>query len=284
MTSTALDIDVAQKREHARPHARTLTFDPQPIATEIERGVDSVMPAGGAWSNVRDISRWLLLELGKGTLDGKEVVSEMTIVERRKPRVKINAKQSYGLALFIDESRGLKAIGHGGNTFGFSADAAFFPEHGVGLVVLTNAAAANAYTGAVRRKLIELLFDANEEAEKGLAFNIKQVGEVVKKQLEEITMNPEPTFVEPLIGTWTNPRLGAIEIRREGDGFTLDAGEWKVPIGEHRDKSGARKVILTGPPFVGFAFWPQKNEDRPALLFETAQQKYWFERPPATTR
>ena len=165
MTSTSLDLDAAQKREHARPHGRTLTFDTQPIPTEFERGVDSVMPAGGAWSTVHDISRWLLLELGKGNLDGKQVISEANLLERRKPRVKISAKQSYGLALFIDESRGLTAIGHGGNTFGFSADATFFPEHGVAFIMLTNAQAANAYVGAVRRRLVELLLDANEEAE-----------------------------------------------------------------------------------------------------------------------
>ena len=69
MTATALDIDVAVKREHASPHSRTLTFDAELLPTETERGVDSVMPAGGAWSNVRDLSRWLLLELGKGTLE-----------------------------------------------------------------------------------------------------------------------------------------------------------------------------------------------------------------------
>ncbi len=217
MTSTALDLDVARKREHARPHGRTLTFESQTIPTENERGVDSVMPAGGAWSTVRDISRWLLLELGNGKLDGKQVVSEANLLERRKPRVKISAKQSYGLALFIDESRGLTAIGHGGNTFGFSADATFFPEHGIGFVMLTNAQAANGYIGAVRRRLVELLFDANEEAEKGLAFGIKQQAETIKKQLTEITMTPEAAFVEPVLGRWTNPRLGAIEIRREGD-------------------------------------------------------------------
>lgn len=279
MTSTVLDLDEARAREHARPHGRTLTFETQPIATETERGVDSVMPAGGAWSTVRDLSRWLLLELGKGTLDGKQVISEANLLERRKPRVRISAKQSYGLALFIDTSRGLQAIGHGGNTFGFSADATFYPEHGLGLIVLTNAQAANAYNSAVKRRLVELLFDANEEAEKGLAFGIKQLGETIQKQMQEITLNPDPAFVEPLVGFWTNPRLGTIEIRRDGPGVTLDAGEWKAPVGEHKDQSGARRIILTGPPFAGLAFWPQQNEGRPALLFETAQQKYWFERP-----
>ena len=284
MTATALDIDVAVKREHASPHSRTLTFDAELLPTETERGVDSVMPAGGAWSNVRDLSRWLLLELGKGTLNGKQVVSETNLLERRKPRVKISAKQSYGLALFVDESRGLQAIGHGGNTFGFSADATFFPEHDLALVVLTNAQASNAYMGAVRRKLVELLFDADQEAETNFAFGIKQLGENIKKQLEEITLTPDPAFVEPLAGAWTNPRLGVINVRREGNGFTLDAGEWKAPIGEHKDRSGARRIILTGPPFAGLTFWPQQTEGKPTLLFETAQQKYVFERAPGTKR
>ena len=93
---------------------------------------------------------------------------------------------------------------------------------------------------------------------------------------------PEAAFVEPLAGKWTNPRLGTIEIRRDKTGFMFDAGEWQSPIGEHKDPSGARRIILTGPPFAGFAFWPQQHEGKTMLLFETAQQKYWFERPPAT--
>jgi CubicO group peptidase (beta-lactamase class C family) len=282
MTATALDLDAARTQTHAKPHSRTLTFDAELIPTEMERGVDSVMPAGGAWSNVRDIARWLQLELGNGRLNGKQIVSEANLLERRKPRVKITARSSYGLALMVDESRGLTSIGHGGNTFGFSADAVFFPEHDTALVVLTNAQAANAYLGAVRRKLIELLLDAQPEAEKNFAFGLTQLAENIKKQMQEITVTPDPAFVQPLIGAWTNPRLGTVTIRREGNAFTLDAGEWKAPIGEHKDPSGIRRIIMTGPPFAGMAFWPQQTEGRQTLLFETAQQKYLFERAPGT--
>ena len=282
MSATVLDLDVARKREHASPHSRTLTFETQPLAIETERGVDSVMPAGGAWSNVRDLSRWLVLELQNGRLDGKQIVSETNLLERRKPRVKISAKQSYGLALFVDEANGLQSIGHGGNTFGFTADATFFPEHNLGLIILTNAQASNGFTGVVRRRLIELLLDGQEDAERAFAFNIKQQAEVIKKQLQEITTNPDPAFVEPVLGTWTNPRLGTIEIRREKNGFVFDAGEWRAPIGEHKDSTGVRRIIMTGPPFAGFAFWPQTADGKTTLLFETAQQKYVFERPAAT--
>jgi CubicO group peptidase (beta-lactamase class C family) len=282
MMSTVLDLDAARKREHARPHGRTLTFETQAIPTEYERGVDSVMPAGGAWSTVGDISRWLMLELANGKHDGKQVVSEANLLARRKPQVKISARSAYGLALMIDESRGLTSIGHGGNTFGFSADATFFPEHGIGFVMLTNAQAANAYIGAVRRRLVELLFDANEEAEQGLAFGIKQQAESIKKQLAEITMTPGAGFVDPVLGRWSNARLGTIELKRDGAGITLDAGEWKAAVGEHKDSTGVRRLITTGPPFVGFAFWPQSDAGKPTLLFETAQQKYVFERVPGS--
>lgn len=282
MTATALDLDVAVKQAHAKPHSRTLTFDSQLIPSEIERGVDSVMPAGGAWSNVRDLSRWLLLELGNGKLNGKQIVSEANLLERRKPRVKISARSAYALALMVDESRGLTSIGHGGNTFGFSADAVFFPEHDTALVVLTNAQAANAYLSAVRRKLVELLLDAEPEAERNFAFGLEQLAQNIKKQMQEITLTPDPAFVQPLAGAWTNPRLGTVTIRREGNAYTLDAGEWTAPIGEHKDLAGTRRIIMTGPPFAGMTFWPQQTDGRPTLLFETAQQKYLFERAPGT--
>ena len=44
---------------------------------------------------------------------------------------------------------------------------------------------------AVRRRRIEILFDANPEAEQQLAFGLKQLGETLKKQLAEVTLNPE---------------------------------------------------------------------------------------------
>ena len=121
-------------------------------------------------------------------------------------------------------------------------------------------------------------------AQTQLEFGVKQLAAQVDKRMKEITMPPAAEFVEPLLGSWTNPRLGTIEIRRDAAGFVLDAGEWTSTIGEHKDKSGVRRIILTAPPFAGLAFWPQTNDGRPALLFETAQQKYWFERSGVGTR
>ena len=39
--------------------------------------------------------------------------------------------------------------------------------------------------------------------------------------MQELTLTPEATFIDPLIGRWTNPRLGTIEIRRGKEGVVL---------------------------------------------------------------
>ena len=287
MTATALDLDVARKREHARPHGRTLTFDAEPIATEIERGVDSVMPAGGAWSNVRDLSRWLLLELGKGSLDGKQMVSEANMLERRKPRVKISAKQSYGLALFIDESRGLLSIGHGGNTFGFTADATFFPEHDLALVVLTNAAASNAYTGAVRRRLVELLLDANEEARDRISRSASSSSATrIKKQLEEITMTADAGVRRAARSASGRIRVsGTIEIRRDGHGLRarcrrVEGADRRAQgqVGRAQDHPDRRRRLPASRS------GRRRTREGPRCCSRPRSRSTWFERAAVSSR
>ena len=130
----------------------------------------------------------------------------------------------------------------------------------------------------MKRRLLELVLDAEATAERSLAFGVKQTEDAIRKQMAEVTLTPDPALVDPLIGRWTNPRLGTIEVRREKDGVVLDAGEWRGTVGEHRDASGVRRILLTSPPFAGLAFWPQVQGGRTTLLFETAQQKYVFER------
>jgi CubicO group peptidase (beta-lactamase class C family) len=54
-------------------------------------------PAGGAWSTVLDMARYLMLELGKGRMpDGTRIISEDALLERRKKGVKIDTNSSFG--------------------------------------------------------------------------------------------------------------------------------------------------------------------------------------------
>src|SRR5262249_11105727 len=159
MKSTTLDIKEATKHEHASPHSIDYKMTTAVIPIAYEGGPLSVGPAGALWSNVRDMSRYLLVELGKGkTPEGKQVVSEGAMMKRRERQVKIGEKSAYGLGLEVAKGHDVPSIGHNGATLGFTSDAFFMPDHGLGMVVLSNARTGTALNGAIRRRLMELLF------------------------------------------------------------------------------------------------------------------------------
>jgi CubicO group peptidase (beta-lactamase class C family) len=118
-------------------------------------------------------ARFVALELGNGTLGGKQLVSERQILARRVPQVKITDEWSYGLAWGITKESGLDAVGHNGGTYGFSSLLEMLPEHGVGIVVLANSGNAGTFNGAVHRRFIELLFDGKAEAHDALATQLE---------------------------------------------------------------------------------------------------------------
>ena len=83
------------------------------------RGVDDSGAARrrGLVPTVRDLSRVILLELGKGTIGGKEIVSEANMLERRKQQVNID--QRAGLRPRAGRRRPRTAcqwVTHGGGT------------------------------------------------------------------------------------------------------------------------------------------------------------------------
>src|SRR5262245_25483760 len=112
MKQTTFDFKSVLRTDHASPHAETLKFESVPIAPEV--WVTSIRPAGGAWSNIEDMAKYVAVELGKGTRpDGKRVVSEANLLKRREPQVKVGDKTSYGLGLFVEDDHGALVVHHG---------------------------------------------------------------------------------------------------------------------------------------------------------------------------
>lgn len=279
MRNTTFDFKRAAKREHVTPHGFDVALETHALPLEYERAVGSVAPAGGAWSTARDLARYVQLELAKGVgPDGKRLLSEAALLSRREPQTKVNDKASYGLALFLAKDRKLEIISHGGNTLGMTADVFFIPEANVGAVVLTNSQAANAFTGAIRNRLLELWFDARPRAADGIAFAVEQRKTALAKERERLKLPPDAAWMAQFVGTWHQAALGALTIRAEGKRFVADAGEWKSAIGEYVDVDGARMLYLVDPPLIGLTFMPRDQDGQPALVLETEQQKYAFTR------
>lgn len=279
MTSTTFDFD--QLQHPAMPHGQTLLGGYVAMPLSSEQWITSIRPAGGLWSNVHDMAKYLIMELNHGfNADGQQIISEKNLLERRKPQIMIADKMHYGLGLMTQDDHGIMSVGHGGNTLGFTTEMKFYPDHQVGFVILTNARYANMFTAAVERKLIELLFDGKDEAQKIVLIGQEQSRSVITNNLENIDLQPEIEWLEKFVGSYTHPTLGVIKISQIADTYIFDALHWQATLGQKKEQDGNLKLIMTDGPLTGLEFMIQENEAGKVtqLILDDSQHKYIFER------
>jgi CubicO group peptidase (beta-lactamase class C family) len=280
MKATTFDTKAAQRGDHASPHDRTAKFDMTVGAFAVSDWISALNPGGGAWSSVRDLSKYLLMELAKGkTPEGKQVVSEANLLRRREPQGRSGEKTSYGLALGIETYRDVQVYSHSGGLPGWSSNMFFLPDHGVAAVILSNTGGPSPVVyGAFRRRLFEVLFDGRDEAKEDIAYALKNAEADLLKETSKVDPAPDKAWLAKLAGTYEDAMYGKLTIRVEGGRGILDVGEWKGDIGRKKEEDGSLKVVLTTPPWI---FWPQfaikEAEGKVRLELEDGQRKVVFE-------
>src|SRR5881396_825392 len=116
MTSTTFDYARALQGNHALPHAPDIDGKPAPALMEENYSVIPLRPAGGAWSNVRDMLKYVSMELAEGALsDGKRYIFRDTLLARRAAQVPIGKDMTYGMGLIVDTTYGVPVVHHGGD-------------------------------------------------------------------------------------------------------------------------------------------------------------------------
>ena len=95
-------------------------------------------PAGNINSSVDDMTKWVRTLVGRGTFEGKAIVSEAGLRYTWTPKVALNDQQSYALGWVIQELPEGRVVWHNGGTSGFGAHVGLIPEENVGIVVLSN--------------------------------------------------------------------------------------------------------------------------------------------------
>ncbi len=280
MTSTTFDFERVMRSDHAAPHSRDLHGEPVAIPVDAERWTVPLGPAGAMWSNVEDMAQYVALELGKGELEGTRLVSERQLMARREPQAKISDEESYALGWEVGHRNDLHSVGHGGGTSGFQSRLEFLPEHGVGIIVLTNAAPGEEFIEAVLHRFHEILFDLPPKANGELSASLQLAADLRAIELARIA-EADPAWFDPLIGTWEASGLGRIDLRRDPRGALLDAGEWTATVGKKTRRDGAYALVLTDAahvPLVGFELVPRTRDGRTVLVAVDRQHVYVFER------
>jgi CubicO group peptidase (beta-lactamase class C family) len=280
MTATTFDFAQARAGNHASPHS----WNPDAVTAAAEMAVNYAIiplrPAGGAWSNVKDMMRYLRMELGAGLLpDGKRFASATNVIARREQQIRIGNDVSYGMGLEVDRKYEIPVVHHGGSMIGYKSDMVYLPEHDVAAVLLTNSDEGGSLLSPFRRRLLEVLFEGKLEAEDNLKAAAKNMKAAVLTERARLTIPADKALSQKLAARYSNPGLGEITVEHEGaDGATtwFNFGEWRSAVASRKNDDGTFSFVTIVPGFSGMPFVMGETNGIQTLTFKDAQQNYVF--------
>ncbi|HEX4935661.1 MAG TPA: serine hydrolase, partial [Gemmatimonadaceae bacterium] len=230
----------------AQPHAE--------IADTVRRvpwrNIDNAGPAGSINSNVVDMAQWVRLQLGRGTYQGKSLISARLVDEMHQAHTVIRVDsaarasnpdthlQAYGLGWFLEDYRGRLVVHHGGNVDGFTALVAMMPEEKFGVVFLTNMNGTG-LPSALMRKLFDLQLrapakDWSGDAYKRLEALRARARQMQSRQESQRAANTRPTLpLAAYAGTYVDSLYGEVVVKEDNGKLQLVFGpNWRGEL-EH---------------------------------------------------
>lgn len=269
---------VQARGNYATPHGLDLFNQRKPIPMEYERMTFPIVPAGGHWSTVPDMARYLITLLNKGiTPEGRRVVSEQNLQVLWTPQVKISADVSYGLGWMVGQYRGLRYLDHGGNTLGFTSGLALVPGKNMGVVVLTNGRVTNTFNDHLIYRVFDMLLgQPTDDNDRDFEFGLQQMAKALKEATDTLQGQVDPAVVEPYLGTFAHPALGNITLSLKEGKLWVDAGEFALELRRRVDKDGRVGYIGVDAPLAGLMFELEQQNSRPTVVLYSPPDNYRF--------
>lgn len=273
MKDTGFDFAEGMSGNWAPPHGLDINGRMTWMSNDFNYTVLPHRPAGGAFSTTADMVRYVQLELSKGLgPDGKRVVSEANLVERRERGVQVGENSWYGMGLFEQVASGVPVVTHGGTLLGYHSNWYALPEAGVGAVLLTNADPGAAMLAPFLRRLLEILYDGEPEAEQEIAVAAARIKAQAKARLARLTVPGDPAVVAELAGTYRAPDVGTITISDRDGGKWIKAGFVEGPAATRKNADGSVSLVSIGPGGIGVDALIGKSGDRRTLTINDGQQ------------
>jgi CubicO group peptidase (beta-lactamase class C family) len=277
MRETTFDMGRALTGNYASPHGDDIDGRPNPTSIAMNRAIEPYRPAGGAWSSVHDLIKYVHLELNDGVLpNGLRFVSANNLLMRRAPNVPVGESRDYGMGLAIDRSWGVTVIHHGGSLAGFQSDFLIIPGASVGAVILTNADDGEYLLRPFMRRLLEILYDGKSEATEDVAAAAGRNQSEIKEARKSLAFPPEAVLSARLSDRYVNPALGQIVVRR-GSQVTFDFGTWSSRVASRRNDDGTVSFITLEPSYDAFEFVVSEHEGKRALITSDGQHQYLYD-------
>jgi len=205
---------------------------------------DGIGPAGSINSNVEDISKYLIFQLGKGTVAQQRIVSEANLNLMHTPQTAMPSSSpfrelgqySYGMGWVVTAYRGHRYIWHNGGIDGFYSLIAMLPDDDLGVVVLTNVLGNHQIPEILAYNVFDRLLglapiDWSARFQQQREKNKQAADQAKSKNSSNRQSGTHPSRdLKDYVGRYQNAGYGIIEILPAGQDFTLKLNKISVPL------------------------------------------------------
>ena len=217
-TYTAEAIEAAPN--HAKGHRWT------PEGT-IEVPFTPIFPyhlagSGNINSNIEDMARWVRMQLGNGTFDGRRIVSSENLAYTRMPKVALNDQVFYDLGWYNYLTPNGNILWHDGDALSFGSFVGLVPDKNIGIIILTNETNVEAPNSLGPWVLDRILGNAKHDPVAENLKHAKATFEATAKQFAK-PANPRPfPRLAPLTGNFVNSSFGKAVLTLEDDALVIE--------------------------------------------------------------
>ncbi|SDE20772.1 CubicO group peptidase, beta-lactamase class C family [Mucilaginibacter pineti] len=233
-----LSTGIAARKNVAKPYSNTFTG--KLIELPYDQ-VDNLAPAGSIVSCVKDVAKWLTMQLDSGKYNGKQIVAWQALQKTRDENTIINSRRQkafpmhfrgYGLGVVMADYNGKQVFWHTGGANGFVTNTCFVPEEKLAITILTNND-NQSFFEALRYQILDAYLgvpyvNRSEAALKGFP---EEVAASAKKtaDMQVRVKNTQPELpLSAYAGRYQNTVYGPIDI-------VVNKKELQIKLNGHRD-------------------------------------------------
>ena len=215
-----------------------IEVEPIPYEHQPLHRLTEISSAGAIVSNVTDMAKWLIFQMGDGTVNGKRVLSKAQMAEIHKGVAIASQTEDaislYGYGWYVEQTAKGRLYWHTGSGYGHTAICGWVPELKLGFMISNNSDGGTGFRRAMMRRIIDLYLgypDTDYDAKEYADF-IKSEEERRAKSLAnaEESKYMEPLEARLLVGSYENQIMGKAVITKEEDDvlfITIGPLGWK---------------------------------------------------------
>lgn len=267
MTNTYMNTAGLEMRNNvAQPHNNLYS----PLTTIPFDNVDNMGPATSMVSNVKDLSKWLMLQLDSGRYEGKQIIPWPVLQKTRDINILTSSRKSgaypthfrgYGLGVYATDYNGRQVYWHTGGAFGMVTNVCFVPEEKLGIAILTNND-NQSFFEALRYQVLDSYLGVPYTDRSKFQWGFFTQG---KKDMDDSVAlykarvekkNTPAVKMDDYTGTYVNQLYGKITITKNGDNLLCRFQRHPLLIGymDYMDNNEFRVTYSN----IGYGVYPAK--------------------------